>query len=168
MKISTVQIPLFFSLAILLGACAKEPESAAPAASPPPMAAEPSLPDAGGEQTQAVALLRGLPTLDTTHSVAIIELDPESDQFGKILHEFETPDMVLPLHHLYYSPTGRLYASGLDPACSLAEVRLSRDVSGSPKIDGVDCLDTGGQQVGEDIMWHSVDGIRYMFVSGSE
>ena len=121
--------------------------------------------DVGGEEAQAVALLRGLPTLDTQHSVAIIELDPESDNFGAILDEFEIPDMELPLHHLYYSPTGRLYSTGLDPKCSLAEISLARDASGAPRIKGVDCLDTKGQQVGEDIMWHAVNGTEYMFVT---
>ena len=29
------------------------------------------------EKSQAIVLLRGLPTLDTKHSVAIVELDPE-------------------------------------------------------------------------------------------
>ena len=28
---------------------------------------------------------------------------------------------------------------------------LARDISGGPVINGVKCLDTGGQQVGEDI-----------------
>jgi hypothetical protein len=110
-------------------------------------------------------LLRGLPTLDTNHSVAIVELDPEAENFGEILQEFEIPEIVLPLHHLYYSPTGRLYATGLDPDCSLAEVGLSRDSTGAAVINGVTCLDTGGQQVGEDIMWHSANGNDYMFVT---
>jgi hypothetical protein len=71
----------------------------------------------------------------------------------------------MPLHHLYYSPSGRLYSTGLDPACSLAEVGLSRDATGAPAIDGVECLDTQGQVVGEDIMWHEVDGTERMFVT---
>jgi hypothetical protein len=32
-------------------------------------------------------------------------------------------------------------------------------------INGVNCLDTGGQQVGEDIMWQTVNGKDYMFVT---
>jgi len=39
------------------------------------------------EESQAMILLRGLPTLDTSHSVAIVELDPESDRFGDNLSE---------------------------------------------------------------------------------
>jgi hypothetical protein len=121
--------------------------------------------DSNREESQAVVLLRGLPTLGTHHSVAIVELDPDAENFGDILHEFEISDLQAPLHHLYYSPTGRLYATGLDPKCSLAEIDLTRNASGAPVINGVDCLDTQGQQVGEDIMWHSVNGTQYMFVT---
>lgn len=117
------------------------------------------------EESKAIVLLRGLPTLDTNHSIAIVELDPESENFGEILQEFEFADYTMPLHHLYYSPTGRLYATGLDPQCSLAEVDLARDASGAPVINGVECIDTGGQQVGEDIIWHNVNGTDYMIVS---
>ncbi len=117
------------------------------------------------EESQGIVLLRGLPTLGTQHSIAIVELDPESQKFGDILHEFVYEDFEHPLHHLYYSPNGRLYATGLDPACSLAEIGLHRDASGSPAIKGMQCLDTQGQQVGEDIMWHTVNGKQYMFVT---
>lgn len=117
------------------------------------------------EESQAMVLLRGLPTLDTSHSVAIVELDPESEDFGKIISEFEQPEMDHPLHHMYYSPTGRLYATGLDPKCSLAEIGLKRDASGAPQVSGIDCLDTAGQMVGEDIMWHTSNGKEYMFVT---
>lgn len=117
------------------------------------------------EESQAMVLLRGLPTLGTSHSIAIIELDPESDRFGDILSETEQPDLVHPLHHLYYSPSGRLYATGLDPICSLAEVGLERDATGAPTVTGFTCLETGGQMVGEDIMWHTSNGAEYMFVT---
>ena len=52
-----------------------------------------------------MVLLRGLPTLGTAHSVAIVELDPDAANFGAILQEVELPDLTQPLHHLYYSPT---------------------------------------------------------------
>jgi hypothetical protein len=117
------------------------------------------------EETQAIVLLRGLPTLGTSHSVAIVELDPEAENFGEILTEYEFSGFEQPLHHLYYSPSGRLYSTGLDPECSLAEVGLSRDATGAPVINGFECLDTQGQQVGEDIMWHSGNGTQYMFVT---
>ena len=117
------------------------------------------------EESQAMVLLRGLPTLGTKHSIAIVELDPESERFGEILSEVAQPDTVHPLHHLYYSPTGRLYSTGLDPACSMAEVGLTRDDSGAPSVTGISCIDTQGQMVGEDIMWANSNGTEYMFVT---
>ena len=153
---------VLLSMALLIAACSTDQESAEPEAdTPDPAASEADNP----EERMAVVLLRGLPTLGTVHSVAIVQVDPEADNFGDILQEFETPDWEAPLHHLYYSPNGRLYSTGLDPQCSLAEIMLARDLSGGPVINGVNCLDTGGQQVGEDIMWHSVNGQEYMFVT---
>ncbi len=123
------------------------------------------LAESAREESQGMVLLRGLPTLDTSHSVAIVELDPESENFGKILSEAEQPDMAEPFHHLYYSPNGRLYATGLDPTCSLAEIGLVRGSSGAPQVSGFECLDTAGQMVGEDIMWTTSNGSEYMFVT---
>ena len=156
---------MFFSLYALLltmAACSDKQEGAggaAPVAAPQPAAQRNS------EESQAMVLLRGLPTLGTAHSVAIVELDPDAATFGAILQEVELPNLALPMHHLYYSPTGRLYSTGLDPKCSLAEVGLSRNAEGTAVINGVKCLDTGGQQVGEDIIWHSVNGKEYMIVT---
>jgi len=117
------------------------------------------------EESQALVLLSGLPTLNTKDSIAIIELDPESSNFGNLIYEYALPEFDAPLHHLYYSPNGRLYATGLGAQCSLAEISLVRDVSAAPTITDVDCIDTQGQQVGEDIMWHSVNEKLYMFVT---
>lgn len=144
------------ALFLVLGACSDQTDGAGDAA----------VQEASNvEATQAIVLLRGLPTLGTSHSVAIVELDPDAENFGEILTEYEFSDFEAPLHHLYYSPNGRLYATGLDPECSLAEVGLSRDATGAPVINGVDCLDTQGQVVGEDMMWHSVNDTQYMFVT---
>jgi hypothetical protein len=150
-------------VAACLSGCSKESETKAPPADQDLATGEART--FGGEEAQAVVLLRGLPTLGTQHSVAIVEMDPEAENFGAILNEFELPDLQIPLHHVYYSPTGRLYSTGLDPKCSLAEIGLARNASGAAQINGVECLDTQGQQVGEDIMWHSVNGTEYMFVT---
>ena len=103
-----------------LSACSREAEE--PAAETEQATAE-AMPAAtrasGGEETQALVLLRGLPTLDTTNSIAIVEMDPEAQNFGAILYEFETPNIDPPLHHIYYSPTGRAYATALDPKCKI-------------------------------------------------
>jgi hypothetical protein len=149
---------LYAFLLLTMAACSDQQEGAGGAAPPP--AAQRNV-----EESQAMVLLRGLPTLGTAHSVAIVELDPEAANFGAILQEVELPNLTLPLHHLYYSPTGRLYSTGLDPKCSLAEVGLSRNAEGTAVLNGVTCLDTGGQQVGEDIIWHSVNGKEYMIVT---
>jgi hypothetical protein len=169
--------PLCASLLVIMSACDDKKEGAAgsPSGSAPSSPAAVSAPPAAApepaarrnvEAGQALVLLRGLPTLGTAHSVAIVELDPEAKNFGAILQEVEIPkNLSLPMHHLYYSPNGRLYSTCLDPKCSLAEIGLSRNASGAAVITGVKCLDTGGQQVGEDIIWHSVKGKEYMFVT---
>lgn len=107
------------------------------------------------EETQAIVLLSGLPTLETTDSIAIIEMDPESANFGDILYDYPLPELDAPMHHLYYSPNGRLYATGLGSQCSLAEIGLVRNAKAEPMINKFECLNTNGQNVGEDIMWHS-------------
>ncbi|HKY91601.1 MAG TPA: hypothetical protein VJM11_11200 [Nevskiaceae bacterium] len=154
-------------LCLGVGACSEKKSSEAPAAAPAqaPAAAAASAPARNAEASQAIVLLRGLPTLGTKHSVAIVEVDPEAKNFGEILQDVDLPDLEHPLHHLYYSPTGRLYSTGLDPKCSLAEVGLERNAAGAATIKGVTCLDTKGQQVGEDIVWHNVGGKDYMFVT---
>ena len=146
--LSITKYTILVCTALLITACSKEPVKQ---------------PDS--EKSQALVLLRGLPTLDTKHSVAIIELDPESAKFGEILQDYELSNLAEPLHHLYYSPTGRLYATGLDINCSLAEIKLVRDLNGAPLIKGHQCLDTQGQVIGEDIMWHTSNGKEYMFVT---
>ena len=147
-------LPKFAALVLSLAACSDKPEGTGTQSRRSDV-----------EKGQGIVLLRGLPTLGTRHSVAIVELDPEAANFGAMLQDFELPDLQLPLHHLYYSPTGRLYSTGLDPKCSLAEVGLSRNAEGAAVIKGVTCLNTQGQQVGEDIIWHSVNGKEYMFVT---
>tara|TARA_R110000737_G_scaffold136874_3_gene167741 strand:+ start:554 stop:1915 length:1362 start_codon:yes stop_codon:yes gene_type:complete len=117
------------------------------------------------EETQAIVLLSGLPTLGTADSIAIIEIDPESNNFGNILYDYPLPKLDAPMHHMYYSPNGRLYATGLGSQCSLAEIGLVRNAKAEPKINKFECLNTNGQNVGEDIMWHSVNGELYMFVT---
>src|SRR5215471_218610 len=139
--------------------------SAPSSAAAPAAAATDRGPRRNVEESQALVLLRGLPTLGTAHSVAIVELDPEAKNFGAILQDFDLPNLTLPLHHLYYSPNGRLYATCLDPKSSLNEVALSRNASGAAVINGVKPLNTGGQQVGEDIIWPTVNGKDYMFVT---
>jgi hypothetical protein len=170
-------VPLFAFLVLITPGCSENREatsvsarggassSAGAATAPTTAAPEPSSSRRNVEESQALVLLRGLPTLGTVHSVAIVELNPEAANFGAILQDFELSNLTLPLHHLYYSPNGRLYATCLDPKFSLAEISLSRNASGAAVINGVKPVDTGGQQVGEDIVWHSLNGKDYMLVT---
>jgi hypothetical protein len=153
---------------MMMPGCSEKKEGAAvsPSTSAPSSAvAAPPTARRNVEESQALVLLRGLPTLGTVHSVAIVELNPDAANFGAILQEVELSNLTLPLHHLYYSPNGRLYATCLDPKFSLAEIGLSRNASGAAVINGVKPVNTGGQQVGEDIVWHTVNGKEYMFVT---
>ena len=95
---------------------------------------------ASREESHAVVLLRGLPTLDTKHSVAIVELDPESDDFGRIVFELiergekdrDNPDISVKIitdHELDGRPTHliqikRKKPSNEDDDFSLAEIIL--------------------------------------------
>ncbi|SDE60520.1 hypothetical protein [Kordiimonas lacus] len=127
--------------------------------------AEEAAPERNMEEGHGVVLLSGLPTLGTKDSIAIIDLDPESETFGDLLYDYDLPEFDGPLHHLYYSPNGRLYATGLNTDCSLAEIGLARNAQGDPVINGVTCIDTQGQVIAEDIMWHTANGTEYMFVT---
>ena len=160
-----VKLLTIISCFTLMIGCSKAPEVASTDPSATKQGNEATAPSSSNEKTQGVVLLSGLPTLGTKDSIAILELDPESANFGNIIYEFDLPEFDAPLHHLYYSPNGRLYATGLGTQCSLAEIGLARDSSGGPMVTGVECLDTQGQVVGEDIMWHSVNGQEYMFVT---
>ena len=98
-------------LLLTLAGCSGEKNGAAPETGDQATAAQ----DRNLEETQGIVLLRGLPTLGTSHGVAIVELDPEAENFGEILEELEFTGYEAPLHPLYYSPNGRLYATVLDP-----------------------------------------------------
>ena len=45
------------------------------------------------------------------------------------------------------------------------EVELERDATGKPVITDVVCIPTGGQQVGEDIIWRTVNGQERFYVT---
>src|SRR5215831_11136167 len=80
------------------GAAANTPGGApSSTAAAPPAKAPASAGRSNVEESQALVLLRGLPTLGTKHSVAIVELNPEATNFGAILQDFELPNLALPL-----------------------------------------------------------------------
>lgn len=99
--------------------------------------------------------------------VALINLDPESADFGQIMQEFELGEGVLP-HHLYYNhDQSRLYNTTLGGEF-LYELLLERDEDGVPTITGSQAIDTGESIVGED-MFFTEDGETYWmtFIGGS-
>jgi DNA-binding beta-propeller fold protein YncE len=91
--------------------------------------------------------------------VALIDLNPESKDFGRILRRTEIGEGVLP-HHLYFdNQEERLYTTALGGA-NLYELLLDRGRDGVPTISRVVPIDTGGNLVGED-MYFTRDNTRY-------
>lgn len=107
----------------------------------------------------------GLMLVDYRHlrggkdGVAIVDLDPESKHFGKVVERRPIGRNVLP-HHLYFDRASeRLYTSALNGPY-LFEIGLWRDARGVPHLGRIVPIDTGNNMVGED-MYFSEDGSRY-------
>lgn len=91
--------------------------------------------------------------------VALVNLDPESANFGEIVQTFELGEGVLP-HHLYYNhDQSRLYNTTLGGEF-LYELILERDTDGTPTIIEAVPVNTGDSMVGEDI-YFSKDGMYF-------
>ncbi|RIK30843.1 MAG: hypothetical protein DCC55_37250, partial [Chloroflexi bacterium] len=91
--------------------------------------------------------------------IALMDLDPESPDFGKILQQVEMGPGVLP-HHLYFTrDQSKLYNTALGGE-RLYEVGLKRDANGFPTITEVTPIDVGDNFVGEDI-YFTEDGSLY-------
>jgi hypothetical protein len=91
--------------------------------------------------------------------VLLINLDPESADFGAIIQNFELGEGVLP-HHLYYNhDESRLYNSTL-AGDFLYELILERDEQGVPTIVAAQAVDVGDNTVGEDL-YFTKDGSRF-------
>jgi WD40 repeat protein len=99
--------------------------------------------------------------------VALIDLNPESKHFGKIMQRKELGVGVTP-HHLYFNrDESRLYTTALGGSM-LYEVILDKGRDGVPRITRFVPIDTGGNVVGED-MFFSADGSRfYMTFMGGQ
>lgn len=98
--------------------------------------------------------------------IMLLNLDPDSADFGTIVQKFELGVGVTP-HHLYYNrDESRLYNTTLGGEY-LYEIMLERDENGAPTIIDAVALDTGDSTVGED-MYFSEDGSRFWvtFVGG--
>ena len=98
--------------------------------------------------------------------VAVVNLDPEAEDFGAVRQQFELGEGVLP-HHIYYNhDQSRLYNTTLGGEF-LYELSLERDEDGVPTITGATAIDTGESIVGED-MFFSEDGDTFWltFIGG--
>ncbi|MGN7824554.1 YncE family protein [Chitinophaga sp. 22536] len=84
--------------------------------------------------------------------IAVMELDPESPDFGKILHRTELGKGVLP-HHLYFNrDEKKLYTTALGGSY-LYELKMEWNHEGYPVIYEANPVNTGGNTVGEDIFF---------------
>lgn len=93
------------------------------------------------------------------NGIALMDLDPESPQFGKILQQYEMDAGVLP-HHLYFNAAqDRLYNSTLTGSM-LYEVNLRQAGKSPPRIESTTPIDVGGSTVGEDL-YFTQDGTRF-------
>jgi hypothetical protein len=91
--------------------------------------------------------------------VLLLDLDPESENFGQIIQNFEMGAGVIP-HHLYYNQDeSRLYNSTLAGEF-LYELILERDEDGIPTIVAAEPLDVGDSTIGEDL-YFTEDGSQF-------
>jgi DNA-binding beta-propeller fold protein YncE len=99
--------------------------------------------------------------------VALLDLNPESKHFGKVLQRKAIGEGVLP-HHLYFNnDESRLYTTALGGSM-LYELILDKGRDGVPRITRVVPIETGGNRVGEDI-YFTRDGSRfYMTFMGGQ
>lgn len=107
----------------------------------------------------------GLTFVDYRHldggadGLALIDLDPESPDFGKIIQQVEMGEGVLP-HHLYFNrDQTKLYNTALGGE-RLYAVELKKDANGFPTITAITPIDVGDNYVGENI-YFTEDGSRF-------
>jgi len=115
----------------------------------------------------------GLMLVDYRHldggkdGVALIDLDPESKQFGKITQQRPIGQGVLP-HHLYFNrDQSKLYNTALGGSY-LYEIALKKDANGMPHIGQITPIDTHGNITGEDIYFTQDGGRFYMTFMGGQ
>lgn len=95
---------------------------------------------------------------DGPDGIAIIDLDPESPDFGKVVSNLELGKGVLP-HHIYFDRNDRkIYNIALGPPY-LYQLELGYDKK-YPYFRSAHAINTGGNMVGEDI-YFTRDG-RYI------
>ncbi|WP_286919969.1 hypothetical protein [Flavobacterium sp. UBA4197] len=98
--------------------------------------------------------------------MAVIELDPESADFGHISSKLELGEGVLP-HHIYYDYfEQRLYTTALGGSY-LYQIKTVEDANGLPTLVSANPIDTKGNTVGEDIFFTS-DGRYFVTFMGGD
>lgn len=103
--------------------------------------------------------LEGLPD-----GMAVIELDPESADFGVLTSKLELGVGVLP-HHIYYDHTQKkLYTTALGGSY-LYQIKIEEDRRGLPKLISATPINTGENTVGENIFF-TTDGRYFMTFMG--
>lgn len=91
--------------------------------------------------------------------VLVMNLDPDSNDFGQILQNFEIGEGVLP-HHLYFNhDESRLYNTALGGEF-LYELILEHNDDGLPVIQEALPIDVANNTVGEDLYFTN-DGSRF-------
>lgn len=97
--------------------------------------------------------------------MAVIELDPESPNFGNISSRLELGVGVLP-HHIYYDYFAqRLYTTALGGSY-LYQIRTVEDANGLPTLVSATPINTGTSTVGEDIFFTSDNRYFVTFMGG--
>lgn len=103
--------------------------------------------------------LKGLPD-----GIAVIELDPESANFGNITSKLELGIGVLP-HHIYYDNNAkRLFTTALGGSY-LYQIKIEKSQNEPPKLVSATPIDTGENTVGENIFFTN-DGRYFMTFMG--
>ncbi|UUC45231.1 hypothetical protein [Flavobacterium cerinum] len=98
--------------------------------------------------------------------MAVIELDPESPNFGHISSKLELGVGVLP-HHIYYDYFAqKLYTTALGGSY-LYQIRTVEDANGNPTLVNATPVNTGTSTVGEDIFFTS-DGRYFVTFMGGD
>ncbi len=118
----------------------------------------------GGTPAEAHFLVDYRSLGDEDDGVAIINLDPESEAFGRITSRLALGKGVLP-HHLYFNRNDdRVYTTALGPPY-LYELTVRKDVNQVPMLVNATPIDTAGNLVGED-MFFTKDGRFFVTFMG--
>ncbi len=97
--------------------------------------------------------------------MAVIELDPESLEFGKIKNKLEMGVGVLP-HHIYYDNTAKkLYTTALG-GNYLYQITTAVDDDGYPLLVSATPINTGTNTVGENIFFTTDNRYFVTFMGG--